>query len=318
LHQLGLDGAVSGVEGRSVVLFPRHPDLRYVGRAAEQLLPRRRGLAFGLVPSHVVLHRHDRRRDGRDTVSWARRHLPLLERSVREAPDEPFHRYNLGVALHRLDLDPEAEKTLRRAIKRAPRRVLWVPAAYAALARVVAAQGRGAEAAELAATATELAPDWGAGWCMLGDARVALGRPEEALQAYERALACGEESMLPGAAPDDTAWQVRRGIARVYFAREDYSAAADCLTHAVALNPSDTELRVMLARAYEGTGQPGDAQRQLERAIDGAQGGTGAYLAFGDFFARKAEEALLRGLVDNAESRPLLEQIERLREARAT
>jgi predicted Zn-dependent protease len=124
--------------------------------------------------------------------------------------------------------------------------------------------------------------------------------------------------MLPGAAPDDTAWEVRRGIARVHFARENYASAADCLTHAVALNPGNPELRVMLAQAYEGLGQSGEARRHLERAVSGAPSGADTYLAFGDFFARKAEEALLSGLVDNAESRALLEQIERLREARGT
>jgi tetratricopeptide (TPR) repeat protein len=318
LHQFGLDGAVSAVEQRCVFLVPRHPDLRYLGRAAEQLLPQRRGLEFGLVPSRVVLHRHEHRPDGRGTVGWARRHLPLLERSLREAPDEPFHRYNLGVALYQLGLHVEAEKRLRRALKRAPRRAIWAPSAYASLARVVAAQGRAAEAAQLAGTATELAPDWAAGWCMLGDARVAAGLPDSALQAYERALDCGEQSMLPGAAPDDTAWEVRRGIARVHFARENYASAADCLTHAVALNPGSPELRVMLAQAYEGLGQSGEARRHLERAVSGAPSGADTYLAFGDFFARKAEEALLSGLVDNAESRALLEQIERLREARGT
>jgi glycosyltransferase involved in cell wall biosynthesis/GT2 family glycosyltransferase/Flp pilus assembly protein TadD len=316
LHQFGLDGAVSAVEQRSIFLFPCHPDLRYLGRAAEQLLPQRRGLEFGLVPSHVVLHRHGP--DGRGTLAWARRHLPLLERSVREAPDEPFHRYNLGVALHHLGLNAEAEKTLRKALKRAPRRVIWAPSAYASLARAVAAQGRGFEAAELAGTATELAPDWAAGWCTLGDARAAAGRPDDALQAYERALDCGERALLPGAAPDDTAWQVRRGVARIHFARENYDAAADCLRHAVALNPSSPELRVMLAQAYEGSGQSAEARRHLERAVASAPGGADAYLAFAGFFARKAEEALLHGLVDNAENRALLQQIEQLREARGT
>jgi hypothetical protein len=47
-----------------------------------------------------------------------------------------------------------------------------------------------------------------------------------------------------------------------------------------------------------------------------AAAGAEAHLAFGDFFTRKAEEALLRGLVDNAESRALLMRIERLREVR--
>jgi hypothetical protein len=74
----------------------------------------------------------------------------------------------------------------------------------------------------------------------------------------------------------------------------------------------------MLARAAESAGRPRDAQQQLERVTASGQSSSEAYLAFGDFFARRAEEALLRGLVDNGESAPLLRQIERLREARVT
>ena len=110
---------------------------------------------------------------------------------------------------------------------------------------------------------------------------------------------------------------MRRGIARIHFARKNFAAAADCLTQAVAQNPSDPELRVMLAQAYEGDGHAGEALRHLEHAV-AAPAGADAYLAFSDFFARKAEDALLRGLVDNGESRALLEQLERLREARGT
>jgi tetratricopeptide (TPR) repeat protein len=266
----------------------------------------------------VALHRHDDRTDDRGSVAWARSNLPLLERSVREAPNEPFHRFNLGGALHRLGLHAEAEKMLRRALERAPRRITWAPSAYAELARAVAAQGRPREAVGLARQATRLAPSWAAGWCMLAEARAAAGRPQKALEAYARALACGEGALLPGTVPDDTSWEVRRGIARIHFERGEYTAAADCLTRALALDPSSPELRVMLARSLESAGRPREAREQLERAVGSGHGGAEAYLAFGDFFARRAEEALLRGLVDNAESAPLLRRIERLREARAT
>ncbi len=62
--------------------------------------------------------------------------------------------------------------------------------------------------------------------------------------------------------------------------------------------------------------QSADARRQLERAMAVAGAGPEAYLAFGDFFTKKAEGALLRGLADNAENHALLERIERLRSAR--
>ncbi|HEY5243094.1 MAG TPA: glycosyltransferase, partial [Polyangiaceae bacterium] len=148
-HQFGLDGALSAVERRTPVLFPRHRHLRYAGRVEEQLLPRRPDLSFELVRSRVVLHQHDHRADRYDPVTRARRHLPLLERSVREAPDEPFHLYNLGVALRHLGLNGEAETALRQAIALAAPGAIWGAPAYAALSRAVANQGLGAEAVKL-------------------------------------------------------------------------------------------------------------------------------------------------------------------------
>jgi predicted Zn-dependent protease len=317
LHQFGLDGAVSVVEQRTAVLFPRHPDLRFVGRVAEQLLPQRPDLQFRLVPSRVVLHQHDYRADRDDPVARARRQLPLLERSVREAPREPFHHYNLGVALQHLALQDEAESALRRAIALAPPGASWGASAHVALSRAVGAQGRMAEAVKLCKAATKWAPEWAHGWCMLGDVLADAGRQKAALRAYARALDCAGDTERTSDVPDDTAWRVRAGMAKIFLSRNQPAEAAECLDGAVVRNPMNVELRVLLARAYEDVGRPGDATRQLERAIMGAGPGPIAYAAFGDFFTKKAEDALLRGLVDNAESRLLLERIERLRAARA-
>ena len=316
LHQFGLDGAVAAAEQRTVSLFPRHPDLRYVGRVGEQLLPLRDDLDFRLVQSWIVLYRHGPF-EPRDSVSWARRQLPLLERSVREEPGEPFHLYNLGVALHRLGLHVEADSALRRALKLDRARALWRPAALLSLSQAVAAQGRGVEAVKLATAAIEAAPDWAGAWCRLGDALADVARTNEALDAYRHALACCSEAVARGDAPDDVGWRVRAGIARIHLAREEYAEAADCLGGALAVDPTSTELRVMLAQALEKAGRQGGARRHLEHVVMRARAGTDAYLALGDFYAKRAEEALLRGLVDSAENPALLERIERLREARA-
>ncbi|MEY2461027.1 MAG: superkiller protein 3, partial [Acidimicrobiaceae bacterium] len=270
-------------------------------------------LEFRLVTSSIVLHQHDDRHDRRDPVARARRQLPLLERAAREEPEEPFHRYNLGVALDRLGLHDEAEAVLRRAIKRSPRRASWKASAYTALSRSVAAQGRPDEAVKQSRAATKAAPDWAYGWCILGAALVDTGRWKAALRAYTRALDCTESTWLAGGEFDDTAWQVRAGMGKIHLAQEEYWQAIECLDGAVARRPGDAELRVWLARAYEAVGRPADALQQLERVTTMARAGTDAYVAIGDFFMRKAEDALLRGLADNAESRALLERIERLR-----
>ena len=317
LHQFGLDGAVSAIEQRTAVLFPRHPDLRYVGRVGEQLLPRRPDLEFRLARSQIVVHQHDSRGDRHDPVARARRELPLLERAVREEPSEPFHHYNLGIALQHLGLNEEAETALRRAMALAPARTIWGASAHLSLSRAVAAQGRTADAVKLCKIATKLAPGWAQGWCMLGAAQVDAGHPKAALRAYTRALNCDGDTWLTSDAPDDTAWRVRAGMAKIHLAANQYGEAAECLAGAVALNPTNAELHALLAHAYEAVGRSGDARRHLESAVMVARSGPGPYLAFGDFFTKKAEESLLRGLVDNAESRMLLERIERLRAARA-
>jgi tetratricopeptide (TPR) repeat protein len=316
-HQFGLDGAFSAVERRSVVLFPRHPALRYAGRVDEQLLPQRPDLQFRFIRSRLVLHQHDYREDRSDPVARARRHLPLLERAAREAPNEPFHLYNLGVALHRLGLNGEAEPTLRRALDLAPEDAIWVPSAYASLSRTVASQGRMAEAVILSKAATKLAPRWAHGWCMLAATLVDAGRLKAALRAYTRALNCGGKTWLPTDAADVTAWEVRAGMGKVYLLCERYEEATECLAGAVAINPTSAELHLLLARAYDKLRRPKDVGRHLERATAVTRGGEVGFAALGDLFTRKAEDALLRGLVENAESRLLRERIERLRTARA-
>jgi glycosyltransferase involved in cell wall biosynthesis/tetratricopeptide (TPR) repeat protein len=316
LHQFGMDGAVSAIQRRIPVLFPLHKDLRYAGRVEEQLLPRRARLEFALERSRIVLHQHDYRRDRHEPAARARRHLPLLERSVREAPREPFHQYNLGAALRHLGLHTEAESALRRAIKRSASQI-WVPDAYIALARTVAAQGRSAEAVKLCRAATKLAPKWPQAWCALGEALVDDGRLEPALRAYGRALDRGGKMWLPSGIPDDTGWQIRTAMGRIHLMRNEYEQAADCLAGGIALNPRSTELHLLIARAYEELGRQTDVGRHLERAAAIPHGGPAAFAAAGDFFTKKAEDALLRGVIENAESRMLLERIERLRVARA-
>jgi tetratricopeptide (TPR) repeat protein len=317
VRQVGFDGAVSAIQQWTAALFPANPDLRYVGYADPHLLPRRPALGFRLVPSQIVLRQHDYRRESVDPVARARRDLPILERAVKDEPDEPFHLFNLGVALGRLGLADEADVTLKRAIEGAPAHATWVAPAYLARSSAVAAQGERDRAVKLARKATDALPEWAEGWCALGAAFVDAGRPEEALDAYQHALDRATDSTLMGGEPDDTEWQVRAGIGRIHLARGEYGEAANWLRDAASLSPMNEGLRVGLAAAYEHLGMAAEARAELERALSTAGAGAGAYAAYADFFTRRAEDALLRGLADNPENRALLERVERLRAARA-
>lgn len=317
LCQLDSDGAVSVVEQRSATLFPRHGGLRYVGRVREQLLPQHIGSPFQFTCSPIVLHQHDYRHDRRDPVAMARRHLPLLERSVREALDEPFHRYNLGIALHELGLFGEAESNLREAIAAAPPDALWEASALLWLSKTVGAQGRKADAVKQCKAVVELAPQWAEAWCALGGALVDAGRWKSAVRAYTRAQECAAQPPRAVGGPGDIVLQVRAGLARIHLAMEQHEEAAECLRGALALDPTNDELRGLLARAYETLGRSAEARSELERVVPAARVGPNVYATLGDLFTTKAEWALLRGLADNPENPLLLERLGRLRAARA-
>jgi tetratricopeptide (TPR) repeat protein len=281
---------------------------------AEQLLAQRSGLGFRLAPSQVVIHCHG---DREDPVARARRLLPHLERAVGGEPDEPFHRYNLGMALLELGLHGEAEAALRAGVGAAAKDAIWVAPALAALSRTVSAQGRKDEAVKLSKAATKKAPDWMGAWCQLGEALIDAGRVEAGLRALLRALDAAHDPWLAVGDPADPAWPVRAAIGKVHLARGEYAAATQWLADALAGSPAHAELRIWLAQACQADGQSGRAQELFEAAASDARGGADAFLGLGDFFTAKAESVLLRGLADNAESRQLLERIERLRAAQA-
>jgi len=241
--------------------------------------------------------------------------MRMLEQSVREEPDEPFHLFNLGVALGHLGLYEEAEMTLKRAIKGAPEKPSWSAVAYSALSRAAAAQGKTSRAVRLATKATTRAPDWAPGWCGLGDALMRAGRLEEAGGAYAVALGRSPETSVQEGAPGDVEWLASAGLARIHLARGEYAEAAAWLLSAVEMSPANAELRVRLAEAYDRLGQGGHARGQLDAALAAPDAGPEAHAAFSDFFARRAEHALLRGLADHPENGALLERLEALRAA---
>jgi Flp pilus assembly protein TadD len=212
-------------------------------------------------------------------------------------------------------LHGEAESNLRRAIDLAAKSDIWLAAAYVSLSHAVAAQGRTAEAAKLCRGAMKLAPDWAYGWCILGTALVDSDQEELALRAYGRALRCLAKGPQATGGTDDAAWQVRAGLGKIHLARQQFAEAAECLREAASINPSNAELHALLSRAYEGIDQTADATHHFEHAAKVGRLGPDTYVALGDLFTRKAEWALLMGLADNAESRVLLERIERLRRA---
>lgn len=188
----------------------------------------------------------------------------------------------------------------------ADRRLEWALAS--------AREGDHEAAADLAAQALELAPGFAAAWFALGEAREALGRRDEAAQAYARAAALRPDdpfgagarlARLSGATPE--------GLAPAYVRAlfDDYAPRFDAhLTGALAYRgPALLRAAVLregprrFARALDlgcGTGLSGTAFRDLCATIEGC-----------DLSAAMIAQARAKGVYDALEAGDLSEFLAR-------
>lgn len=115
------------------------------------------------------------------------------------------------------------------------------------------ADGQTEPAAALARRVLEIDPGSSAAWGVVAMASEASGRFEEALSAYEAALAL---------APDDPG--LVTGLARLALGMDMAAAAIGMARQALALRPGDTEATCLLARALAREGEIGAATRTLQ------------------------------------------------------
>ncbi|HKP18459.1 MAG TPA: glycosyltransferase [Gaiellaceae bacterium] len=253
------------VEHRDVRLFPRHPELRYVGRVHSQVLPAHPDLPYRVAPCDVVLRHHGWSRPGGASVSAF--YLGAIEAEAREEPDEPFHAYNLGAIYHQLGRYAEAEQELRRCVELSQpvvgeaRLPTFLPHAYLLLAHALISQGWPAEAAGACRAALEIDPDYPDANCTLGAIQATAGRWPEALASYERALASRARPSLWPSDRGAATWRPRLGIGEILLRCGLDSEALASFEHAVAEAPDQPEAVEALRRAQTGRARLDTAPR---------------------------------------------------------
>ncbi|HKV09347.1 MAG TPA: tetratricopeptide repeat protein [Thermoanaerobaculia bacterium] len=211
--------------------------------AAAQLLPVPPADTTGMEPAVKEQIEADRK-----ALAEAMARAPAGSEPLAEA-------YGRCGQLHTLyKLNDTARACLENAVHLAPGDVRWIYSLGALLQAL--GDFEGAEAG--LARAQELRPEDPAIRLRLGEARLQLGRPDEARKAFEAALG----------APA-TAAAAHFGLGRVALAQGDARAAAEHFEAALKSQPGASEIRSPLALAYRKLGRLDDAKAALAGYGDG-------------------------------------------------
>lgn len=172
---------------------------------------------------------------------------------LRRQPRDPGLQALLGLLLAERGDAEEATPLLEAAAESA---VSALPQVHDGLAAVAVARGEWARAETEARRAVELAPEMASAWNHLAVALEELGRTEEALAAYDRALAA-----------DGSYWQAvfNRGLLLRKQGRD--SAAMEMFRRVLELNPGHAASHYELGVLHGARGAVARAREHLEAAL---------------------------------------------------
>jgi tetratricopeptide (TPR) repeat protein len=178
----------------------------------------------------------------------------MLRSQVERAMQDPGNaelRSRLGMAYEANEIIGSARTAYEQATRLDPSEPRW----WYHLARVRAAQGDEIGALTDLERAIELAPDYGPAYYRRGVWMLALGRLEEAEQAF-RDSANLEHTQVAG----------RVGLARVYLQNEQEEKSVELLEQLLTANITHSYLYYLLGTAYRQLGRIDEAKRMLEGA----------------------------------------------------
>ncbi len=200
----------------------------------------------------------------------------LMEESLR-AQDLPASHTLLGLSLLGTERALQAPAELERAFSRDPTQTQ----AGTALVGIYLRRGQAAKALATAEALVAQPPANAALMNLLGLARVQAGDAGGARAAFEQALKL-----------DDSLHTARLNLARLDMAAEAYDAAGKRIAEVLKATPKHAEAMTEMAALSLRRGQPAEAGRWLEKAVDAAgPREVGPGLALVNFHLRQGQNA---------------------------
>lgn len=282
-------------------IFPTTPRIRYKNVIHENLALDEGALELPAVMSPIkIVHKgytkavlEGKKKDERNT--------PLLEKAIREAPEDAFSWFNFGVsAVASGDADGGIEALEKMFALGDRPRAFW-PLAYVMLGTAYAElRGdveRGLEVVDRGLAENDDHPNlvFTRGY-FLSLAK----RFDEAREWYERALGLRHAIYKHYMVDDEIVlWKAAFNLGSTYLKQERYAEALPWFERALANKPDSGLLRSVTARAYEKAGKVYDAERLYREGAE--RDGEAAFTAYANFLLRRRRFAQAFDLVDRRE-----------------
>jgi GT2 family glycosyltransferase/2-polyprenyl-3-methyl-5-hydroxy-6-metoxy-1,4-benzoquinol methylase/tetratricopeptide (TPR) repeat protein len=296
----GPDKQLETTEVDHVKVFLNRPDLRFEFRIHEQIIPaiRRAGGEVVMTDLYVVHSGADHTPEGRERK--LQRDLKLLQLDLAENAEHPFVLFNLGMTYADAARHQEAVDVLTRSIRASDPGDSQVRKVYAILVSSLHQLGKVTEAEQAASEGLSYYPRDPELWFRRGMVLHELGRPEESVEAYRRALANDDEPHFSSIHRGIVGYTARHnlavvlsemgrgeealeewqkvigeepgfanaywGIGKVLFERGTPGQATDALRRLVALCPSDASAHHNLGMALLAAGDPRAAVSSLSES----------------------------------------------------
>jgi tetratricopeptide (TPR) repeat protein len=226
------------VLGLSAVLAGRFAEAIPRLEATRQWAAGNLELAYALAQAYVQTRRPD---DARSTVASI----------YAVAPDSAAAHLLVAQLMIRLEMEPQAETQLTKAIEKDPK----IPTAHLLLGQIALFRGRLADAVALTTRELAIAPANAMAFSQLGDAYVREAKWDEAIAALQKSIWLNPYYSAPYIL-----------LGRAYVKKAQPAVAEGMFRRAIGFDPNNRTAHYLLAQLLQQTGREEEAKREFDIA----------------------------------------------------
>ncbi|MCS6860245.1 MAG: tetratricopeptide repeat protein, partial [Abditibacteriales bacterium] len=272
-------------------LFRRLPGVKFSGRIHEEATPSIYGLGLQVAFANILIHHYGYNASIVSARNKMERTYSLLFKQLEEEPDNPFHLYNLANTYQYDGKHAEALPYFEKAAALMKPDAFYAASVYNGWATCLYCVKRYHEAIEKCLISLRRQPDHPETHYTLGLNYNALGRHDEAIWHFEKAIAAGQTFAIGISDLSVSGYKAYFSIGQAYMAKKDYTRAIESFRRAVEMQPGFVPAQFHLGVMCAEVGRTEEAKAALECVLSREPAHIEACERLADLYAREGRLA---------------------------